>query len=139
MTTATRLPPVSGIVRVLQAVVGPAENRVLEISINGKGYFLKCQEFGYLLVTLDAKSREPKRYNLPADLSSCECMDFLARHDKRADGKCKHQKALRGLLAKGKLPAVECKTVHQDAEADALAGEWADAEAEAWHAQYDAA
>jgi hypothetical protein len=142
--SSRQLPAVSGSVRVLQPVgsVGKPEQQTGEVEINGKPYFIQVLETGYSLFGFDAKRRLTTHYQLPGDLASCECMDFLSRSDRREDRKCKHQKALAVLIARGKVPARPapvCVCCHTDKEADALADEWADAEAEAWHAQFDAA
>jgi hypothetical protein len=47
-------------------------------------------------------------YDLPADLAgnpSCECRDFLYRHQRRADGLCKHITGIRQLLEQLGLPS----------------------------------
>jgi hypothetical protein len=105
---------VAGTVRILKPIgtVGPIENRTGEIAINGKAYSCHCLEFGFSLTTTDTKN-QPKCYELPADLSSCECMDYLSRSDKRQDGRCKHQKALAALVKAGKLPALKSDPIQQ--------------------------
>lgn len=139
-----QLPAVSGSVRVLQPIgtIGRPDAQTGEVEINGKPYFVQVLESGYSLFGFDAKRKQTTHYQLPCDLSACECLDYLSRADRREAGKCKHQKALAALIAAGKVPAVPapvCVPWHDDAEDEALADEWADAEAEAWHSQYDAA
>src|SRR5687768_3851842 len=98
MTEPTRNAPprqleaVHGSARVLRPVgtVGPAENAVGEVEINGKAYFVRVLNGGYQLVGWDDRKHEVTDYHLPADLSSCECLDFLTRSHRRADGLCKH-------------------------------------------------
>ena len=135
---STPLPAVKGAVKILRPVgtVGPAENRVGEIAVNGTSYFVRVQADGYQLVGWDEKRGEVSNYHLPADLSSCECLDFLSRGHRREDGKCKHMKCCRALIDAGKLPALApaCEPAadhHGDAEADALARQWGGVEVEA--------
>lgn len=142
--TATRqLPAVEGSVKLLQAIgtVGHPDNRVGEIEITSetkrgpivRRYFVQVHDHGFRLVGWDPKRKESTIYDLPADLSSCDCKDFLTRSDKREDGpSCKHCKALRSLTAKGLLPGLQCRPVVDfiaDEEADALASAcgWPDA------------
>ncbi len=145
------LAPVCGKVRVLQPVgtVGPVENQTGEIEINGKPYFVRVCSGCFQLFGFDAKRQESTHYDIAPDCSTCDCPDATFQAD-RPEG-CKHRKAVKALVAAGKLPALDAGTiedkaaradaddVHQDDEADYLAGEWADAEAEAFHSQYDAA
>jgi hypothetical protein len=49
---------------------------------------------GYSLAKLDGQT-DP--YHIPADFSTCECMDAICRP--RVDGCCKHQKAVKAALA----------------------------------------
>jgi hypothetical protein len=135
-TNATRkprqrkpLPAVSGSVRILQPIgsVGQPEQQTGEVEINGKPYFIQVLESGYSLFGFDARKGQTTHYLLPGDLSACECLDYLSRADLREDGKCKHQKALAVLIARGKLPARPapvCVSCHGDEEADTLAERW---------------
>src|SRR5213593_2576196 len=90
-TASRQLPAVHGSVKVLQPIgsVGPD---TAEISINDKPYFCRCLEHGYQLFSFDIRKGETRHYDLPADLSSCECLDYLNRSDRREDHACKHQK-----------------------------------------------
>jgi hypothetical protein len=101
------LPAVSGSVRVLQPIgtVGGPENRTGEIEINGKPCLVRVTDTGYQLFGFDAKRQQTTHYDLPLDCSSCDCPDFISRHDLRADHCCKHMKALSALLKAGKLLA----------------------------------
>jgi hypothetical protein len=135
---STPLPAVKGAVKVLRPVgtVGPAENRVGEIEVNGKAYFVRVQSGGYQLVGWDDRREEFTDYHLPADLSSCECLDYLSRGHRREDGCCKHMKTCRALINAVKLPALTpvCEPIadhYGDAEADALAERWGGIEVEA--------
>ncbi len=125
------LPAVHGSARLLQPVggVGPVENNAGEIRIGDKDYFVKVHATGFTLHGYDQKRRETTNYDLPSDLSSCECKDFLTRADLREDHCCKHMKGLLALIAAGKLSAPVCHAVHTDDEADTLADAWVDAEA----------
>ncbi len=107
--SADSLPAVSGTCKMLRPVgsVGPEENQVGELAINGQRYYLRCRDGHYQLFTFDSRRRENRDYALPPDLSSCECLDYLTRASRRADGKCKHQKALAALVQAGKLPDLD--------------------------------
>jgi hypothetical protein len=123
------LPAFSGRVRVLQSIgsIGQPEQQTGEVEINGKPYFVQVLESGFSLFGFDARKGQTTHYQLPGDLAACECLDFLTRADQCEDGKCKHQKALSVLIAKGKLPsrpAPVCIPCHSDEEADALADCW---------------
>lgn len=105
------LPAVSGTAKLLQAIgtVGKPEDRQGEISINGKAYFCKCLDHSYQLFGFDAKRGQSTVYDLPADLSSCDCADSTFREDR--PGGCKHRRALQVLVNAGKLPRLECNPV----------------------------
>jgi hypothetical protein len=94
------LKPVSGSVRVLRPV-GAVNAGVGEVSINEKPYFLQVMETGYRLYGYDERNRAVTSYDLPLDLSSCDCPDATYRGE-RPEG-CKHRKALAALKHSGKL------------------------------------
>jgi hypothetical protein len=103
--TRTRKPrkpalPVHGTVRVLRAVCGCHPGAV-EVEISGKPYYLARHETGYRLHGYDPRRGVPTCYDLPSDLSSCDCPDSVWCPD-RPEG-CKHRKALLALRAAGKL------------------------------------
>src|SRR5262245_27488051 len=77
--------PAHGTVKVLRPV-GELAPDLGEIAINGKPYLLALLDTAYRLVGLDEK-RAATCYDLPVDLSSCDCPDaeFRAR-----PGGCKH-------------------------------------------------
>jgi hypothetical protein len=114
---------VHGTVRVLQpvgSISGPAHTSTGEVAINGKAYFCRCLEHGYQLFSYDARKKQTTVYDLPGDLSGCDCPDGTYRSE-RPSG-CKHAAGLRALVAAGKVPAVSAAVcVHTDEEADALA------------------
>jgi hypothetical protein len=106
MTTATLtrpdrkpLPPVTGTARVLRPVgdVTPDTGKVL---INGKPYYLSVLEGGFRLTGYDPRREEVTVYDLPSDLSSCDCADATYR---TRPGGCKHVRALSALKAAGKV------------------------------------
>jgi hypothetical protein len=92
--------PASGTVRVLRPV-GSVNEVTGGVAINGKAYYLQLFNQGYRLTGWDERKAEPTVYDLPADLSSCDCPDaeFRAR-----PGGCKHRRALAALRGAGKLP-----------------------------------
>ncbi len=137
--TSRQLPAVHGSVKLLQPI-GSINADTGEVSINNKPYFCRCLEHGYQLFSFDSKKQQTTVYDLPADLSACDCADFLYRSDRREDCRCKHQKALAALIGKGQLPRLECNPIpHVPDLADADDGYLDDSEADAWHSQYDAA
>lgn len=105
MATVTRtnkaLKAVTGTCRWLARIGSdPTSPNVGLVSINGRRYLLGKAEDAYLLLAVDVDARgERGDYQLPADLSSCDCKDHLHRSHQRPDGKCKHQKAIAALLA----------------------------------------
>jgi hypothetical protein len=72
-----------------------------EISINHRPYFLIVLDSAFRLIGVDERSAAATTYDLPPDLSSCDCPDaeFRAR-----PGGCKHRRALLALRSAGKLP-----------------------------------
>jgi hypothetical protein len=149
----TPLPAVTGTAKLLQPVgsVGPAENRTGEIEIAAehvtRRYFVTVHDTGYHLTGYDDKRDNVTTYDIDAACSTCDCRDFQSRAHRREDHACKHTKAIKALVARGKLPAIVplCKPLVDalDCEEDADLSVWddatADAEAEAWHSQFDAA
>lgn len=63
------------------------------LTINGTTYIVHAHVTGYRLVKPD----DGTAYDLPADLSSCDCPDACFRL-KRAAGLCKHARGLRAAL-----------------------------------------
>src|SRR4051812_35348491 len=62
------------------------------ITINGTSYLLHVLPDGYRLEKLDGAL-----YDLPADLSSCDCADGI--YNSERPGGCKHQVTLRAILS----------------------------------------
>jgi hypothetical protein len=93
------LPPATGTARVLRPV-GTVNPGTGEVAINGKPYYLQVLEGGFRLTGYDARKAEVTVYDLPADLSSCECPDHCFRD---RPGGCKHIKSLAALRTAGKL------------------------------------
>jgi hypothetical protein len=71
-----------------------------EVSINDKPYYLSVLAGGFRLTGFDPRKEEVTVYDLPADLSSCDCPDACYRD---RPGGCKHVKALQALKAAGKV------------------------------------
>ncbi len=114
MTTVTKSPrsrkplrPVSGRVRVLRPV-GSVNATTGEVSISGKCYYLTVHATGYRLTGWDRQHRQPTAYDLPADLSGCDCPDAVYAGER--PGGCKHRRALAALKAAGKLAVPEQTT-----------------------------
>jgi hypothetical protein len=107
MTTGTRtrkpLEPVHGTARVT-VPVGQIAPGVGEVVIDGKRYTLVVRVTGYRLHGRDDKRGEPTVYDLPLTLDGCDCNDATYRPHR--PGGCKHARALRALVAAGRLPAV---------------------------------
>ena len=99
--TSKPLAPVSGTVRVLRPV-GSVNDLAGEIAISGTAYYLECRGTCYTLTGYDSRKGEVTSYDLPADLSSCDCPDQTYRGER--PGGCKHRKALAALRGCGKLP-----------------------------------
>lgn len=102
-TTPTRkrqLQPVSGSVKLLRPV-GEVNDTTGEVAINGKSYYLTCHDTCYRLTGWDQQHAAPTCYDLPKDLSSCDCPDGTYRSER--PGGCKHSRALKALKAAGKL------------------------------------
>lgn len=102
------LKPAEGTVKVLRPV-GEVNDRSGEIAINGKPALLEVLANGYRLHGWDAKRGEVTCYDLPADLSSCDCPDATYRGER--EGGCKHRRALSALLAAGRIPEVRVNCV----------------------------
>jgi hypothetical protein len=103
-------PAVTGSARVLRPI-GSLAVATGEIAINGKPYLCRCLEESYELFGFDARREEVTRYQLPADLSSCDCADATFREGR--PGGCKHRRALRVLVDAGKLPRLTCQRVER--------------------------
>jgi hypothetical protein len=80
------LVPVSGTANVLRPV-GAVNDTTGEVSINGRPYYLTVHATGYRLTGFDAKKARSTVYDLPADLSSCDCPDATYRGER--EGGCK--------------------------------------------------
>jgi hypothetical protein len=98
---ARTLKPAAGSVTVLRPV-GTVNETTGEVSINGKPYYLTCLESGFRLTGYDAREGAVTTYDLPADLSSCDCPDAV--YNAGRPGGCKHRKAMQALRSAGKLP-----------------------------------
>jgi hypothetical protein len=113
---------VCGKVRVLQSIgsIGPVENETGEIEINGKPYLISTCYGCYQLFGFDHKAKKATHYDIVPDCSSCDCPDATFNAD-RPEG-CKHVKAIKALVAAGKLPSLPTvEDIIGDEEADALA------------------
>ncbi|MCI0462121.1 MAG: hypothetical protein L0Z62_34650 [Gemmataceae bacterium] len=95
------LAPASGTVRLLRPV-GTVNDTTGEIRIDAKDYYLQVEEASYRLVGYDQQHQAPTAYDLPLDLSTCDCADATYRSER--PGGCKHRRALEALRAAGKLP-----------------------------------
>ena len=95
-----QLAPASGRVLVLRPL-GAVTETTGEISINGKPYYLTCHPHGFRLTSYDSLHQGVTVYDLPLDLSSCDCPDATYRSER--PGGCKHRKALQALKARGKI------------------------------------
>lgn len=116
-TTATRKPrqrkplePISGTVKLLRPVgdVNDRTGEILIIAQTKRGpvesqLYLTYTGSGYRLTGWDSEANAVKVYDLPLDLSSCDCPDHTYCPE-RPQG-CKHQKSIRKLIAEGKIPA----------------------------------
>jgi hypothetical protein len=98
--TKKPLEPVSGTVRVLRPL-GDVASNVGEIAINDQEYYLARHATGFRLTGFDQQHGTVTVYDLPLNLSSCDCKDAIYREER--PGGCKHRKALAALVAKGKL------------------------------------
>jgi hypothetical protein len=94
------LTPVNGSVRVLRPVGTVAPNAG-EILINGKPYYFTRHATGYRLTGYDDRKGEVTTYDLPLDLSSCDCPDGTYRGER--PGGCKHRRAILAMRRAGKL------------------------------------
>ncbi len=95
-----QLTPATGSVQVLRPV-GQVNATTGEIAINGKPYYLARLEHGYRLTGYDSLHQQVTAYDLPLDLSGCDCPDATFRTER--PGGCKHRKALLALKAAGKI------------------------------------
>ena len=107
MTTATKtrkqvkpLAPASGTVKVLRPV-GEVNDRAAEVAIDGKAYYLTRHNTGFTLTTWDDRDAAVVTYDLPLDLSSCDCPDATYRGER--PGGYKHRRGLQALRQAGKL------------------------------------
>lgn len=117
-TTTTRtaprqhkpLEPISGTVKLLEPVgaVNDRTGKILIVAQTKRGpvtseCYLEYTGMGYRLVGWDTEEGKVKVYDLPLTLDSCDCPDGLYRSER--PGGCKHQKAIRKLIAEGQIPA----------------------------------
>src|SRR5262245_32996320 len=86
------LAPASGSVKALRPI-GDVNDQAGEIEINGRPYYLALRGTCYTLTGYDARKAQVTSYDLPADLSGCDCPDATFRDER--EGGCKHRKALR--------------------------------------------
>lgn len=104
MTTATRtrkpLAPVAGVVKMLKPV-GAVNDRTGEVQINDRRYYFEPLPKGYRLTGFNPQKLEVVVYDLPLDLSSCDCADTTFRGER--PGGCKHRRALQALRAAGRI------------------------------------
>jgi hypothetical protein len=98
---ASRRPVKPGSVKVLRPV-GTVNDRAGEVQVNGKPYLLEVLSTGYRLFAYDGRRQTSTCYDLPTDLSACDCPD--ATYRAKPEG-CKHRRALAALRGAGKLPA----------------------------------
>ena len=95
--TATRKPrqrqlkPATGAVRMLRPL-GAVNDSTGEVLISGKTYYLSWHATGFRLTGWDEKEQQVTVYDLPIDLSGCDCPD--ATYNAERPGGCKHRKAL---------------------------------------------
>ena len=105
-TIATRQPrqrqlkPATGAVRVLRPL-GAVNDSTGEVEIGGKPYYLSWHATGFRLTGWDERHQAVTVYDLPSDLSSCDCPD--ATYNAERPGGCKHRKALLALRQAGNL------------------------------------
>jgi hypothetical protein len=98
---AKSLPRVEGSARWLRRI-GELNDEAGEIQITtttgsqpeAQKYILVLCAGGWRLYSWDAAKKECVSYHLPADLHACTCLDHVHNSARRADGKCKHQRAL---------------------------------------------
>lgn len=96
------LPPATGTVGwICQLTTGPNAHPGV-LTLNGTTYLVHAHATGFQLVKAD----DGTVYDLPTDLSGCDCPDAAYRQERSA-GQCKHARGLRAaLLALGyDLPA----------------------------------
>lgn len=105
--TARFVGPIDGTLRRL--MVGLPAPVIIATPRVETGYLLSAyldrgRIVGWRLAVCDPDRADGQSYDLPADLGECECADHLTRHHRRIDGKCKHEKGVRDLLAQLGLP-----------------------------------
>jgi glycine/D-amino acid oxidase-like deaminating enzyme len=98
--TVRQLQPVTGSVKVLRPI-GDVNDKAGEITIDGKAYYLTRPDNNFRLTGYDHRKQQVTTYDLPADLSSCDCPDATYRGER--PGGCKHRKALAALKTAGKV------------------------------------
>jgi hypothetical protein len=98
----TRKPvkPVNGCLRIVRPL-GEVNDNTAEIAINDKPYYLTRHDSGYRLTGFNQKKMEVTVYDLPLDLSACDCPDGTYRPERQ--GGCKHRAALSAMRKAGKL------------------------------------
>lgn len=72
------------------------------VEINGRTYIIQVTDLGYRLHGRNRRGEETI-YDLPADLTTCDCGDYTFRCDRRVDHACKHISALKKLKEDGRL------------------------------------
>ena len=124
------LAPVQGTVKLLLPVgtVNDRTGKVLIVAETLRGpvtteCYLELTGCGYRLTGWDAQAGAVKVYDLPLTLDSCDCPD--ATYASERPGGCKHQKALRKLLADGRIPAAQDEvSVPDEADLGEPCGQW---------------
>ena len=91
---------VHGRCRVLLRPGNPNPESIGKIQINGQEYLCQILPSGFRLCGKVDDQGDPVVYDLPADLSSCDCPDATYRP---RPGGCKHAAAIRALKAAGQL------------------------------------
>jgi hypothetical protein len=102
------LQPVEGGARLLRPV-GSVTPDTGEIRITAQtkaglvvtDYYLTLTGTGFRLTGFDRKRDKVTVYDLPTDLSSCDCPDSVWREER--PGGCKHRRGLAALKREGKL------------------------------------
>lgn len=97
ITRAKAAKKVSGTVKLVSAPV--MGGRLGELVINGKGYLCQRTDAGFRLCCQVDGAGRPVSYDLPADLSGCDCPDHTFRPHR--EGGCKHMAALAALVKRG--------------------------------------
>jgi hypothetical protein len=86
-----QLKPATGAVRLVRPI-GAVNESTGEVVISGKSYYLSWHATGFRLTGYDERHQAVTVYDIPSDLSSCDCPD--ATYNPERPGGCKHRKAL---------------------------------------------